>query len=284
MGGSDTAERVAGRGMTASRRDRLRAELVRLRLHASIAGRLMGSKIAASQGTVYRIEHGETLPSMRHVALWLDAVGADQVTRDRVTDLAEAVHAEVRGWGELLNEEGHSQREARQQEAVALRVRNYQPTVVPGLLQTPEYARALFSIGRTRDVEAAVAARVARQQVLYEPGREFTFLIAEVVLRWPLGGKQVLAAQRDRIVSLAKLDGVDVGVLPATMTQAAVWNNFILWDTDDVEDRLVTAELVDGEYEVRQPDRVELYEQVWDRLWTAAAVGDDAVALIQAVT
>jgi hypothetical protein len=127
-----------------------------------------------------------------------------------------------------------------------------------------------------------VAARVARQQVLYEPDREFAFLIAEAVLQWPLGGQQVLAVQLDRIVSLARLDAVEIAVLPATVTHGAVWHNFILWDSDD-EDPFVTAELVDGEHEVRQRDRVELYEVLWNRMWAAAAVGGDAVALIKAV-
>jgi len=240
----------------------------------------MGKVIGATHGTVWRIEHGETLPSIPHVKAWLAATGADLATAQRLIDLTEAVHAEVRGWGELLDRKGHVQGEARQQEGAATLVRNFQPTVVPGLLQTPEYARALLSIGRTRDVEAAVAARVARQQILYETGRRFVFLVAEPVLRWPLGGAAVLRAQLDRIVSLARLDAVELAVLPAAATVAAVWHNFILWSTQDEPVR-VTAELVDGEHEVHDPESVQLYENIWDRLWKAAALGDDAVALIK---
>jgi transcriptional regulator with XRE-family HTH domain len=265
-----------------SRRERLRAELVQLRMRAGIGGRPMGRAIGSSQGTVYRIEHGETLPSVPHVRKWLDAVaeaGVD-VDRARILDLTEAIHAEVRGWGELLDNDGHAQRDAATREAAATRIRNYQPTVIGGLLQTPEYARALFSIGRTRDVGAAVAARLERQQRLYEPGRRFEFLIAENVLAWPVGGPEVLAAQRDRVVSLAKLDTVTIGVVPAQSAVAAVWHNFVIWDVAG-EPPAVTAELVDGEHEVRDPDRVALYEQVWDRLWGEAVFGEDAVALIR---
>jgi transcriptional regulator with XRE-family HTH domain len=264
------------------RRERLRTELAQLRLRSGIGGRGMGKLIGASQGTVYRIEHGETLPSIPHVRRWLDAV-ADagvEVDRDRLLDLAEAVHAETRGWSELLGDVGHAQDEAFDIETAARRARIYQPTVVPGLLQTPEYARALFAIGRTTDITGALARRMERQQRLYEPGRKFVFLLAEQVLRWPLGGTEVLAAQADRIVSLSRLDAVEIAVVPASATVAAVWHNFILWDFEDEPTR-VTAELIDGEHDSSKEESVALFEQVWSRLWDVAATGDDAIALIQ---
>jgi hypothetical protein len=232
---------------------------------------------------VYRIEHGETLPSIPHVRKWLEVVAAAgvEVDRDRVLDLAEAVQAETRGWDELLGDAGHAQDEAFDLEEQARRIRNFQPTVVPGLLQTPEYARALLSIGRTTDVGAALARRMERQQRLYEPGRQFVFLIAEQVLRWPLGGTQVLAAQLDRIVSLSRVDSVDIAVLPSSATPAAVWHNFILWEFE-AEPTRVTAELVDGELDSNKEDSVALFEAVWARLWGAAVTGDEARAIAAA--
>lgn len=74
-----------------------------------------------------------------------------------------------------------------------------------------------------------------------------------------------------------------MAVLPASSTKAAVWHNFVLWETDG-EERSVTAELVDGEHDVRQTDRVALYEALWSRLWSAAAVGGDAVDMIRKVS
>lgn len=242
----------------------------------------MGARIGASQGTVYRIEHGRTVPSVKQVRLWLDAVG-EVVTADerrRIVELAESVQSEVRGWDELLGRDGHAQREAAQLEAVAASVRNFQPTVVPGLLQTPEYARAVFSVGRTRDVDAAVAARVARQRVLYEPGRAFAFLVAEQVLRWPIGGREVLAAQLDRIVSLARLNTVTFGVLPAGQTVACLWNNFILWTLPDEAAR-VTVERTDGETDTSDEGTVALHEGLWSRLWEAAVHDGEAVELVR---
>lgn len=268
-----------------SRRERLRAELVQLRLRSGIGGRRMGEKIGASQGTVYRIEHGDTLPSIPYVRRWLDAVAEAgvEVDRDRLMDLVEVIQAETRGWGELLGDVGHAQDEALDLEVAARRIRNFQPTVVPGLLQTPEYARALFAIGRTTDVTAALARRMDRQQRLYEPGRQFVFLIAEQVLRWPIGGPEVLAAQLDRIASLSRLEAVEVAVVPSTATSVAAWHNFILWDVPGEPGR-VTAERVDGELDSNKDESVAVFELVWDRLWSTALIGDDAVELIRGIS
>ena len=153
----------------------------------------------------------------------------DAATRQRVLDLAGAVHAETRGWDELLGRDGHAQAEAARREQAATRVRNYQDEVIPGLLQTPEYARAYFEIGRTTDVEAAVAC-IERQKVLRVAGRRFVFLIAERVLSWPVGGAEVLAEQRDRIVSLSRLPSVELAVLPTVPVAAVAWHNFTLWE------------------------------------------------------
>lgn len=269
--------------MSSPRRDRLRGELQRLRNLAGLSGRAMAGRLGATQATVSRIERGETLPAMPVVRAWLDAAGAEETERDRLLDLAEAVHAETRGWGELLGDVGHAQRDAQRRESESTVVRNFQPTVVPGLLQTPEYARAIMSIGRTKDVTAGVATRIERQQVLYEDERRFTFLIEENVLRWPVGSPDVVAAQRDRLVSLSRLKTVELAILPATVAVAAPWHNFIIWEPQDGHP-YVTTELVHGAQEVGDPESVQLYLTLWERLWGAAAVGEDAVSLIQRVS
>jgi hypothetical protein len=212
---------------------------------------------------------------------WLEAVDAAVPERQRLTALAEQVHGIARGWAEVLGVDGHAQREARQREQTARSIRNFQPTVIPGLLQTPEYARAILSIGRTRDVEAALTMRVQRQEVLHaSAGPALSFLLAENALRWPIGGPHVIAAQRDRLVSLARLPRVDLAVLPASSTVAATWSNFILWEPADGAP-YVSLEVAHGPVDVFQPDRVQLYADLWDRLWAASARGDDALSVIR---
>lgn len=260
-------------------RDRLRDELRRIRVRASLSGQRLGERLGRRQATISRIERGETVPSVDTVRAWLVACAADPPTVERLVGLAETVQAESRGWNELLDRDGHAQLEAAEMEQAATRIRVFQPTVVPGLLQTPEYARLLFGLGRTRDVAAAVAARVERQQVLYEPGRRFEFLITEAALRWPLGGENVHTAQLDRVLSLAKLPAVSVTVLPADAVVAPAWHNFILWSTPDEPER-VTAELVAGERDTSDPDVVGWHEQLWARICQAALDGAEARSFI----
>jgi len=94
--------------------------------------------------------------------------------RRQLLELAEAAHGETRPWRELLHDDvTHLQHEAQHRERDAVAVSNYQPTIVPGLLQTPEYARAVLELGRTRDVDAAVATRIERQQLLHEESHRF---------------------------------------------------------------------------------------------------------------
>lgn len=273
--------------MPDTRRDRLRGELGRQRARAGLSGRALVAAIEkqhgvkSTQATVSRVEGGQTLPSLPLVRAWLDVTGTRRADADRLLDLAEAVHAETRGWAELLGDGGHAQREQRRRERDVAQAWNYQPTVVPGLLQTPDYARAVFRLGRTRDVEGAVTVRLERQQVLQEPGRRFRFLLAEQALRWPVGGAEVLAGQRARFAALAGLTTVELAVVPSDRASALAWHNFVLWvPADQAVGRYVTTELVHGEQEVHDPDLVGLYEQLWSRLWDAAAVGDDAVKLI----
>jgi transcriptional regulator with XRE-family HTH domain len=263
-----------------SRRDQLRAELMRLRMQAGLGGRPLAGRVGVTQATVSRIERGQTLPSLPVVRSWLDACRADEETRVKVLVLAEAVHTASRGWSELLDEHGHAQREFRAREASSTWVQNFQPTVVPGLLQTPEYARAVLRLGRTRDVEAGVAERVARQAVLHEAGRRFSFLLAERVLRWPVGGTEVLAAQRDRIVSLCRLPTVELAVLPDDVVTVALWSNFVIWHPADGP-AFAGVEKWLGEDKVTDPGDVEMLAGVWSRLWDAAARGEDAVELIR---
>jgi transcriptional regulator with XRE-family HTH domain len=244
------------------RRDELRAELARLRLLAGLGGRPLAKAIGSTQATVSRVERGAVVPSVPMVRAWSRECGAGEAEQERLAGLAEAVQAGVRGWSLLLDEHGHAHGEARAREAMATLIRNFQPTVVPGLLQTPEYALAVLSIGRTRRVEAAVAERIERQQRLYDHGRRFEFLIWERVLTWPIGGHEVLAAQRDRMVSLSRLASVKLAVLPSDATVLTPWSNFAIWYPEDGPS-FAASETFVGQQRISDPGDLALLTDVW---------------------
>ena len=252
---------------------------------AGLSGRKLGRDLGSNQGKVWRVESGTQLPSVPLVKDWLAAcqVEVDGAVWQRIVDLAEAAHGETRPWGDLLAGVGHLQGMARARESSPGLVRNFQPTIVPGLLQTPEYAARIIPLADVTggiDHRAALAVRLERQQILYEAGHAFEFLLVETALRWSAAIGDVAPAQLDRILSLSRLPSVKIGVVPAGRDVVVPWNNFVIWEPAG-DDTFVTTELFHGEQRVTEVAQVKLYEALWSRLWNAAARGDDAVELIR---
>lgn len=265
-------------------RARLGAELRAARTMTGASQRAFAAALGdeARQKWVSRVETGERLPARGELTRWLDVAGAGADARERVAALFEAAHVETRSW-ESLRRDGHMQGAAADDEQAATLVRSYSTLFVPGMLQTAGYARALMPhVDAGGDTAAAVAARMARQQRLYEDGRRFHYLLGECALLWqPEEG--VAAAQRDRLLSVATLPTVELAVLPARRVGAAGWHGFSLW-SDEQRAFLVTVEMLHGGARIPDPDVIAAYERMWRRLWDAAVHGDEALALVRAAS
>ncbi|MEV1295978.1 DUF5753 domain-containing protein [Pseudonocardia sp. NPDC049635] len=245
-------------------RRRLRSELIRVRDLAGISARGMARTLGLNRGVVQRFDTGRGMLPLERIEAWLDACAVTGAEREQILGLAERATGETRPWRDLLEGAGHLQVEVREREAEALAVHAFQSTVWPGLLQTPEYARLVLTAGHTTDVDGAVAARVARQQVLFDGAVRFSWVVTEHVLRADLGRPDVLAAQLDRVRSLSRLDSVSVFVLPVS-APVLPWHNFLIW-TPAQGDPYVTSELVHGELEVHSRADVSVYQALWHTL------------------
>lgn len=111
-------------------------------------------------------------------------------------------------------------------EREAVRVHGWELGVVPGLLQTEAYARAVIKAGRPQDsteaIDRIVAARLERQEILAgEKPPMLWYVLAESVLRQMVGGPTVMAEQLDRLVHLAGQQGIVIQVLPFSATDYA---------------------------------------------------------------
>lgn len=271
----NTAEAFEG---LRSKRRRLAAELVRLRDQAGLSGRQLARQVGISQSKVSRIEAGTAMPSMPEVTAWVEAVGTDTETRNRLRDLTEAAYIEVHSWRSLLRDRPHLQKDIGQREAAASQVRTFQASIVPGLLQTPDYATHVFSMFQisytTDDAAAAVAARMRRQTALHEGGR-FDFLMTEAALRWRPGSSGMLAAQLERISLLSTIRSVSIGVIPLDVSAiAAIPHGFVIYGDDD--DASITVEMIHANLEVTDPADVELYRAQWVQLASMAVFDDSA--------
>ena len=108
---------------------------------------------------------------------------------------------------------GHRQHLRYETQASELRI--FELAVVPGIFQTEDYTRALFTAARSRQIEKQVAQRLARQEILARANPpDVWVLLDQAVLDRPIGGRRVMAEQLARILTLAEAPNVVVRVVP----------------------------------------------------------------------
>lgn len=275
------------------KRRQLADELVRVRVRAGMTGRAMAKVLGLSQAQLYRYDHAVTTPTLPKVREWLDTCRAeaseslDDLDRARILELAEAAHAEPKSW-KAHRDAGivSAQEAAADQDVDAVEIWEAECVVLPGLLQTPEYAASAVrqaDLHGQFDHAAQVSGRLARQALLFESGRQWRFLVAEKLLTESPGPSALMGPQRARLLALADVDGVEVAVLPtgATAKPSGLWWVPFTIIEPRGGDRYVVAELPHGEETYTAADQVASYELLWSRLWDAAVTGDDAVELIR---
>lgn len=269
-------------------RARLGQELQRLRMLAGLSGGQIAQALGVSQQTVSRMERGLSAPALAQVATWADTTGAGEERRALVLYLAEAVvnevitHAErFENWGLAAEQEIVQQRED-----TTRMLRTFQPGFVAGLLQTAEYARRILTFSDPHaDIGQALAARMARQQALYQPDREFEFILTEQALRYRPGPGDVVTAQLAHLASVATLETVSLGVIPAgaemyALTQCA-FN--IYEDRTDGRPAMVLVETPHASLTASEPADVQVYRDRMDAYRRSAVFGPEAINLIRSI-
>lgn len=259
--------------------DRLRTE----RERAGMTGRELAERLGWQQSKVSRIENGRQTPTDFDVRQWLELCGLSESVVAELTDELRNLRVEYASWQRQLRY-GLSPRQQRsidiERDAHLLRI--VEISTVPGLVQTPEYARNVFEIvadlhETERDIEEAVATRLERQRVLYDNTKRFEILVIEAALRYPICPPGAMVAQIDRLMTVAALPNVRFGVISLdTRLPAVPMHGY--W----IVDHVVMVETIAGEITTPDPDEVALYRRLTDRLWDVAAVGDAARAILVA--
>ncbi|MFI0408254.1 helix-turn-helix domain-containing protein [Actinomadura sp. 3N508] len=277
--------------MTAARRQdeapsvrhQLAEKLRALRELSGQSGRELAGRIGISQSQISRIESGKTPPTMPQVKQWATAVKATAETKAWLIAMTEAAYTEVDAWLTVLGDRPHLQDEIGELEARTRRTRCFQHSVVPGLLQTAQYARLVFGLYREvpyakEDLAAAVAGRLDRQLALFDTERRFEFLITEAALRWRPGSVADQLAQLDRLTSLATLENVSIGLIPqSTRALTYLSHSFVIYAADDAleQESIVITEAIHARVTAHKPEDIALYEDRWSLL-RQMAVFDDA--------
>lgn len=268
------------------RRARLGAELRQLRRREALTLEQVCDRLGwASTSKLSRIELGQSRPDLADVLDLLDVYQVPAPQRDALIVIARDA-ATSRGWWKALGEMSERQRTYAELEAGAASIVDYQPAVVPGLLQTPAYARLRIAAGRLLDsgldVEADVRARVARHDVLRRPEPpRYTALLAEAACDPADAPPEVWREQLRHLVDLAELPNVTVRLLPRGVAARGVQplTPYSCYSFPDPADpRTVMLEALTTDVRLVTPPDVDRYERITGWLLGVALPAEESAA------
>jgi transcriptional regulator with XRE-family HTH domain len=265
----------ADAGPTAAR-IRLGAQLRRLREKAEISRDQAGAAIRSSASKISRLELGRTPIKARDLADLLALYGANDEAM-RAGMLALSRYASAPGWWQRYGDAVPVWfKPYLGLEQAASLIRSYDVQFVPGLLQTPEYARAVFSLpgDPTGDrTERRVAVRVRRQEILHRADPPYLWaVIDESALRRPVGGAAVMRAQIEHLIEITQLRHVNIQVLPFRAGGHAAGGGSVIllrFAGDQLPDVVYLEQLASAVYPSRAAD-LAYYWNVLNQLATEA--------------
>ncbi|MEV6770268.1 helix-turn-helix transcriptional regulator [Nocardia sp. NPDC051030] len=261
-------------------REALGKRLREIRRDAGITGRELSAREGWHESKVSRIEHGKARPSTADLRAYCAHCDASE----QLPDLLASLHNIDSAWLEWRRLLGtgvkRGQQLALRLEASTTLIRNYEPQIIPGLLQTAEYAEAKLKrviefYRLPDDLDAGVSKRMERQQILYRRGHQFHFLIGETSLYTTVGDDDVMRSQLDRLQTIIGMPRVTLGIIPLTAEALVVVEAFMMFDN-----RMVKVEAHTAELTVSQPREVALYGRAFDTLASQSVTGKAARMLI----
>lgn len=266
-------------------RRRLAGELRALRLRTGLSQEKVAEYLDVSAYKIVRIENAQSSISISDLRQLLVLYEVDAETRDRLVDLGRNARKRGGWWS--------SYRDLLpgpyvQLEAEASLVRNYEASVMPGLLQTPDYVRAMVRASSrevTRDeMERRVNVRMKRQERLHgENPLELQALIDEGALRRLAGDPRITRGQLERLIEAAALPNVSIRVLSFDAgLYPAVGNRFaILTFAEPVDPDVVLCENRIGERYFHDADEVAGFHADFQRMSKVSLDESASVTLIK---
>ncbi|WP_327361876.1 helix-turn-helix domain-containing protein [Streptomyces sp. NBC_01296] len=265
-------------------REALGIRLRELRL-AAAGGRLTGAALARRLGwpqpKVSKLENGRQTATPEDLRAWSDGTGQPEAYDELLARL-RGFESHIRSWRRQLSS-GHKRVQdthlAAHGDATVLR--GWETSMVMGILQTPDYARSVFTRyaelqQSPRDTEEAVRSRMRRQEALYDPTKRFHLLMWEAALHARICPPAVLGAQLDRLLGVIGLDTVELGIVPlGAALQIPPATGFWMYD-----DRQVIVETWHAELWLDDADSVATHLRVWNTLRESAVYGADAQRVI----
>lgn len=279
-GGNDVQSR---RGSPTLRRRQLGMELRRQREHAGVTIDQVALRLDCSASKISRIETGHTGVTPRDVRDMLVMYNTPAETVQILVEFAR--EAREKGWWHLYGDVLTSAYVGL--EAAADQIWGYEAQVVPGLLQTESYARALLVNARPgvsdAEVDRRVRVRTSRQSLLSQNEPiDYWVVLDEAVLRRPVGDPGVMRQQLAHLVAVAARPNVTLQVLPfAAGAHPAMDGTFtlLLYEGSANQNCVFTANAVGGLF-LEKDDEIQRYAFIFDHLRSCSLTPDDSIAMI----
>jgi transcriptional regulator with XRE-family HTH domain len=263
------------------------ARLRRLRTEQGISREQAGEAIRASAWKIHRLENGQVGFKDRDIVDLLAFYGVTDPGEVEAL-LAMARDANTPGWwhqyGDLLPQWFRAYVDL---ESAATLIRAYEGQIVPGLLQTEDYMRAVMRGARlpepSEDTERRIALRLTRQTLLTQPDApQLWAVVDEAALRRPVGGRQVIRAQLKRLIDATELPNVILQVLPfGAGAHPAMVGAFSILRFPDLElpDVVYVEHLTNALYLDRRED-VDQYLHVMETICVRSAAPDKTAEIL----
>jgi transcriptional regulator with XRE-family HTH domain len=280
--GKESAQVSEVRSPTVRRRE-LGALLRTLRNDRGLTVEQVATQLLCSPSKVSRMETGQRGATARDVRDLCDIY--------EVTDVAQREHlarlaaeGKQQGWWQAYELDYFATYVGLEEAAKA--VRGYQSSVIPGLLQTPEYARAMAEVVvpavTSSRVDELVEVKMRRQSVLAKkPPLPLSLILDEAVLHRVVGGPAAMRAQLDHLIEVTKLYKVTIRVIPYSAgAHPALESTFSILDFDDPIPSVVYVEGLVGFIYIERAQDIARYERVFDNLCEIALDPKESLKVI----
>jgi transcriptional regulator with XRE-family HTH domain len=266
------------------RRRRLGVELRRHREAAGVTIDVVAERLGCSTSKVSRIETGHTIATPADVQRILDIYGVSVAITKELVQIAR--EARQKGWWHPYSTVLTGAYVGL--EAAARSIRVFEQQLVPGLLQTEEYAIAMIRAARLDDtyqeIDQRVRVRLARQALLIQDDPiDLRVVLDEAVLSRPVGGHEVMHDQLIRLVEAARLPNVTIQILPfAAGAHAGMDGAFVILEFEEEGDSdVVFIDNATGGLFLEKAEELRKYISIFDTAGSAALAPRESIEMIE---